>query len=593
MRSSYENIMKQTQTAGRALSGAASNTTFPFAIFLFAVFFLFSGDALAQSGTAEPRFPTPSRVGIEEGKPVSLTLVDSIKLALENNREIEVEHINAKQVESELRAAEAAYDPHLTYKQVFERSSMPTASVLNGGVDGKLTYSALNASATFAQRLRTGGSYEIDLNSSRIETNNAFATLNPQYNNQISFGLRQPLLKNRSIDEHRLRLLVGSKKLNVSDIQFRRKVLDIISQVQLSYWDLVLARANAEVAREALNLGKTQHEQIKRLVSEGELAPLELIGTQAELDSRQENVFLADESVTRAENALKAILYKDSSAPEWNSPIIPLDEPTTIPVDMTLESARRAARENRSEVEQLKLRRSINDLKLKFYKDQTRNQVDLVVGYTMTGLAGTPKAAPDPISAVTNQLSNRVNDLSAQSGLAPLPLLFNNRLPESFNGSLGQGTVNMFNPRFHSVQVGIQIQLPFFRRSTEEKERLGQELAELQKINVEDQALSQAIEMEVRNALQALRTAHARIEAANASRIAAEVQLASEQRLFSRGASTSQAMLQRQNNLTAARTRVVRAQVDYRKAIIELRKAMGTSDIPEASFVVQVDAARK
>ena len=80
---------------------------------------------------------------------------------------------------------------------------------------------------------------------------------------------------------------------------------------------------------------------------------------------------------------------------------------------------------------------------------------------------------------------------------------------------------------------------------------------------------------EVRNAVFALETARQRIEAARASRAAAETQFAAEEERFKAGLSTNFLVLTRQNDLTLARVTETDALTDYRKAETELARATG------------------
>jgi HAE1 family hydrophobic/amphiphilic exporter-1 len=85
------------------------------------------------------------------------------------------------------------------------------------------------------------------------------------------------------------------------------------------------------------------------------------------------------------------------------------------------------------------------------------------------------------------------------------------------------------------------------------------------------------IEAEVRNALQALRSAESRLKAATDARVAAEELFASEQRQFRGGTSTFYLVLQRQTELAAARARELQARTDLNKAISAFNRAMGTT----------------
>jgi hypothetical protein len=81
----------------------------------------------------------------------------------------------------------------------------------------------------------------------------------------------------------------------------------------------------------------------------------------------------------------------------------------------------------------------------------------------------------------------------------------------------------------------------------------------------------------VRNAVQALRSAESRLSSAAASRRSAELQFESEQRQFRAGTTTIFLVLQRQNELLAARGRELQAQTDLNKAIAEFQRATGNT----------------
>jgi HAE1 family hydrophobic/amphiphilic exporter-1 len=85
------------------------------------------------------------------------------------------------------------------------------------------------------------------------------------------------------------------------------------------------------------------------------------------------------------------------------------------------------------------------------------------------------------------------------------------------------------------------------------------------------------IEAEVRNAIQALRSTESRLEAAVAARQAAEELYASEERQFRGGTTTFYLVLQRQNELTAARGREILARTNLNKAISDFQRSIGNT----------------
>jgi len=151
--------------------------------------------------------------------------------------------------------------------------------------------------------------------------------------------------------------------------------------------------------------------------------------------------------------------------------------------------------------------------------------------------------------------------------------------PQTFSpdllGGYGQSLQNLFANRYGNFRVGVQISLPFRNRTAEAQ--LGRSLVEGERIATQREQLEQAIQVDVRNALQSMRSAEARLRAAVATREANEQQFASEQRKLDAGQSTTFLVLERQTQLTTARGLELKAQTDLNKAIADLQRATGNS----------------
>jgi len=130
---------------------------------------------------------------------------------------------------------------------------------------------------------------------------------------------------------------------------------------------------------------------------------------------------------------------------------------------------------------------------------------------------------------------------------------------------------------------------------------LGRSLAEGRRIDNQRAQTEQLITADVRNAVQALRSAEARLAAAAATRSSAEQQFESEQRQFRAGTTTVFLVLQRQNELLAARGRELQAQTDLNKAIAQFQHATGNTltannvavrtDMPTRELELRANAA--
>ena len=514
------------------------------------------------------------RVGVDNSKPLSLSLQDAIAMALGKNRDIEIERASIQMSEQDLLAARGAYDPTVGATTYFQSHTIPTSSILQGAANFKLTDNTLVYSPTFQQQLPTGGNYILNFDNSHLSTTNSFASIQPSYNSTLTFSFSQPLLRNFKLDRNRRQILVAKRRLDLSDSQFKQKVIEIISNVQHAYWDLVYSIREVQVKQEGVKWADDQLRRNRNLVAAGTLAPVEIVAAEAEVKRREEDVLTTVESVTRAENTLKGMLLADRTAPEWESVIIPTekDEPAQSVVDLS--DAVQTALANRPELEQLKVQDELNNIDVKFYKNQTKPQLDFVGLYGITGLAGAQSLADNPLLALNNILLARVNQLSALQGLTPLPGI-PNTVPPSAIGGQGQAFSNLFSNDFRTFKIGVSFNLTIHNRTAEGN--LGRSLAQKRQISAQRQKAEELVQIDVRNAMQALKTAQKRIEAARAARIASERQLESEIRQYQAGESTNFLVLTRQNDLSDIKGREVRALTDYNKAIVDLQRAMATT----------------
>jgi outer membrane protein TolC len=169
----------------------------------------------------------------------------------------------------------------------------------------------------------------------------------------------------------------------------------------------------------------------------------------------------------------------------------------------------------------------------------------------------------------------RVDELSAIAGLDPLPIVPPQTFSPDLLGGYGQSLQNLLANRYSNFRVGVQISLPLRNRTAEAQ--LGRSLVEGERIATQREQLEQAIQVDVRNALQSMRSAEARLRAAVATREANEQQFASEQRKLDAGQSTTFLVLERQTALTNARGLELKAQTDLNKAIADLQRATGNA----------------
>jgi outer membrane protein TolC len=476
--------------------------------------------------------------------------------------------------EFNLRAAQGVYDPAFVSENFYESRTTPTASTIGGATNGSVTQKSLTGTAGVnGFSPWQGGSYSADFSSSRTTTSNQNALLNPQYPSLLSLTYTQPLWRGRKIDNNRRTIEIAKKNLSLSDAQFRQRAIEVIAQVEQAYWDLAYSLRNLQVQIDAVKQARLQLESNQRLVAKGVLAPIDIIAANAQITTFEQNVYTAQERVTTAENTLKTLMLPDRSNEVWTRALVPVSPVEVEVPKVPLEQAISAALTNRQEISQLKTSAEINKINEKFYRDQTKPQIDLVGNYSAAGLAGSvvPRAPSTP-----SALTNRVNELSLLAGLDPLPTTTTtSTVPPNLVGGYFSSLGNLIAQDYPTYNIGVRISLPFGNRTA--KANLGRTLAEGTQIENSRAQTEQTIEADVRNSLQTLRSAEARLQAAAATRASAEQLYESEQRQFRAGTSTVFLVFQRQTTLISARAIELQAQTDLNKAVSTFQRVIGTT----------------
>ncbi|CAN5373454.1 TolC family protein [soil metagenome] len=496
--------------------------------------------------------PDAERVGVRVDDPLSLTLEQAIEMALANNNNIDASRNTSRISDFGLARSRGVYDPLLTSQGYYESLTIPTASAIGGAVNGAVTQTRFfGTGGVSGFSPYQGGSYSALFNSSRTTTSNTNSFLNPQFPSSLILEYAQPLWRNRSIDNNRRTIEIAKKNIEITDSQLRLMAIDVIAGVERAYWDLVFALRNQQIQVESLQQAREQFESNQRMVAGGVLAPIEVLSARAQVSTFEQTVYLTQEAVARAENTLKTLMLPDRQRPEWSRALTPVSAIDRNAPRIGLDVAVTEAMKNRPEIEQLETSAEINQIDQKFFRNQTKPQIDLVGSYTSQGLSGTETPAA----------------INPSTGLSRVPP----NLVGGFLSSLG----NLAALDYPSYRVGLNISLPWGNRVA--KANLGEAVVEGDRIANNRAQTEQVIEAEVRNALQTLRLTESRLTSASDARAAAEELYSSEQRQFRAGTSTFFLVRERQTDLAAARARELQVRTDLNKAISEFQRSIGST----------------
>ncbi|MET0752211.1 MAG: TolC family protein [Pyrinomonadaceae bacterium] len=533
-----------------------------------------------QYQSDDKTLPDLGLVGVDMLRQRPLALKEAITMALENNKDIEVSRQNVRIAEFDLQSVRGVYEPRFTGQTYYERATVPNVSIFstnkttttgsfggNAGLTGYIPKFGTVLTATF--------------NNTRLSSDNPISPLSPQFNSNLTFNVSQPLFRGRKFDQPRRVIEIAKRNLSLTDTQFRQRSIDIIVGVQRAYWDLTYALRNLQVQRDGVRDARQQLEHNRRLVDEGQLAPIDIIAAETQIANIEQGVYDALDTVGRAENTLKNLISQNKSDALWSESIVPTDSVELDAPRTTLPEALGLALENRPEIEVNNVQKDINALDQRFYREQTKPQIDLTASYSSSGIGGSQNPNfSSPFGQVVCDATTLtpadyqaclVRQQQAAAAQQATQAAFLNSI-----GGAGTTFTDIFSNKYPTWRFGVTFNLPLLGDKTA-RANLGKSLVQSEQIGTQREQIEQNIQVDVRNALQSVRTSEARLRAAAISRENSLKQYESEQRKLDAGQSDVYKVLERQTALMNAKSAELRAQTELNKAIADLQRATGNS----------------
>jgi outer membrane protein TolC len=491
---------------------------------------------------------TPAAAGATQGPIRRLSIDEAVATALEQNLDLQVQRINPQLQDLATAGFRAAYTPNFvstvsTGDQTRQSTSFFTGGGLAAGAGVTSGTSLFNFGVNSLSNWY-GASYDVRWNNNRLTTNNPLESFNPQLNSTITATYQQPLLRNFRIDGARQQLLVSQKNKEITDVQFEQSIAVTVRNVRNAYYDLMGAIASLNVQRQSLDLARQSLKDNRARVEIGTMAPLDIVQAEAEVATREEAVIIAEAAIERQMDTVRALVFNPSSPDFWTARIEPTDTVTFVPTTVDVEAAVKNALTERTDVQAARKNLDINDVNIRFFRNQSLPDVTATVNYNARGIGGlNVTRARDPI---TNLPSGDVLTTDARN--------FFTTVGTAFAGD------------FPGWSLQFDIAYPIGRSSQEAqlaRARLQQTQQQRQLSSLELQVATQ-----VREAARNVQTNAKRVDATRASLALAEKRLEAEEKRFQAGLTSSFFVLQAQRDLNLARNSALLALVEYSKSVV-------------------------
>jgi HAE1 family hydrophobic/amphiphilic exporter-1 len=368
-----------------------------------------------------------------------LTLVDATARALQRNLDVRISREVVSAAESREVSARGSYDVQLKADGTAHHHDDPNVTLFSGAPPGEIVphNTDFSSNISLSRLFKTGATATATASVARDKTNSFFTLFAPAYLTSIGAQVRQPLLRNRSVDSARTELVISALDRDKSQATLQRSVQNVVASVEQAYWTLVSALREVQVRRDAFSLAESQRADTQARIDARTAAALDIAQPTAEIERRRGDLLAAQENALRSERTLKLLMTDDPDDPIWSQTLVPVNPPDVEDRPIDIQRALRDALTHRPELASLGADVSAAEARTRLAKDTLKAQVDVVGGYSMRGLAGTHN--PETVSFT--------------GVITPFP--------DVLGGALGTSYHALFNQTFPDATIGVTVSVPF------------------------------------------------------------------------------------------------------------------------------------
>ena len=384
-------------------------------------------------------------------------------------------------------------------------------------------------------------------NNQRNALNSLQSAYSPYTASNLGFTVTQPLLRGFGLAVNRRFIQISKNEQKIAGLLVQQQLIATVYGVVRLYTDLVALYEDVKVKEGTLASAEKLYSDTKAQVDEGTQAPIELTRANAQVFSIRQELINSRGLLEEQEAIVKNVITRrtDNDPDVLNARIIPtdsIDVPTSEEI-RPLQDLVGLAFSNRPDLSQAGLQVNNSQISLKGSRNALLPEIDVVGVAQNNSLAGQP-----------NPLSPGIDT----------PLV----------GGYGNALEQLATRKYPTYGVGVNITLPLRNRIAQAD--VTRDEIQLRQSQILEQQLRKQAQLEVEDALIAMRRARSSYEAAVQTQMLQQQSLDTEQAKFEVGASTSFFIIQYESYLAQARSTVVVAKSAYLKARAALERATGT-----------------
>jgi len=474
-----------------------------------------------QKITTSTLIEKPMR-GIGEKGPLLINPAEAILIALENNKAFTIERMKPSLQKTSEEDQKSVFDPVFTAG--ISRSWAKTRKEATGGGYTRSVVEQNSGQAGLSEYLPTGTDIGIDFSTDRTKSDLS----GDQNVTGAGLSVNQALLNGFGLNVNLASLRQAKIDTASSEYELRGYAETLVSQVESTYWDYILAQKRIDIFTRSLDLANKQLQETEERVRLGALSESEIYAARAEVALRREALINARSILAQTHLRLLRLL-NPPGVDLWKREIIPSEKPQIPNITLgDVEEHVKVAMRWRTDLNQARL-----------------------------------------------QLRSGALDLiKTKNGLLPVLDMFINLGKTGYADSFRDSADDTIEGESHDWQAGLNFSYPIGNRAARARytrAQITQRQSEEALGNME-----QLVQVDVRSAYIEINRAKEQVEATAATRRFQEETLRVETEKFRVGKSTSILVASAQRDLVQSQISEIEAIINHIKALIEIYRLEGS-----------------
>lgn len=287
---------------------------------------------------------------------IPLDLQRAILVAVNHNLELQFARLEPSVQNTQVVAAEAAFDWTLTGKFDAASNDEPRSQSSNFGTptgaisDQRELYTGV---VGLRRQLTSGGQFTIEggATQNNVHTDGLLTRPDPQDNVAVTLRLDQPLLRGAGSDTALATVRLARNSERDATHKLRADLIKTVTDVEQSYWQLVKAQWDLLILNRLLERGLEIERQVKGRENR-DATQAQIADAVASVERRKAQALQAQTGVRRASDRLK-VLLNDPAAPVGSEVLlVAMEQPSDEAISISLADSLVDAIAARPEVQQ-------------------------------------------------------------------------------------------------------------------------------------------------------------------------------------------------------------------------------------------------